>query len=650
MQQIICWLERDGDDYRLSVEVPPTGKRMALGKAAVQEDCAISLRGSTTTLKTILGWLDTFDRDKLQHQLDEAGMYAVGNYLYQQTLGQYPQHRQLPGEDVDLRIISTCPHIHRLPWNMLAREGMALHSGHSGWRITLAVEPATRDVEWPALPTMLIIAPEPIWDLQGKRAEPTDSQTHIQALRTRLANTIKAYDTPEKLRVVTTWADLQRALRDQHFDMLYYYGHGMGDQHSSRLWFATPDGRSVDLRTFQELRRELEQASGGAPTVCYVNACFGNSGGQMGAGLQLGAVCAAVVANRTAAVTETAMRQGQEFLESLLLEARPPDISLQDALARCGGTSGDVRWVTPVLHRHYGSWKPGRKLPRYHLDRQDPHWEHRLDRVTHSGTLKEQVGQAVQNRSPATVCCLWYGCDNVGVDLFHQRVPLDLRALRLNVQIALCRMNWPVTDAGNDARAYEGCLLAGLRADETPFARAPLGLYDIPRFLEQLAGQTGKPTLLHLRLKTINKDVRMPPSKLKAFLEWWQSAVVLPILNPARIQTLMTLGLELPNPAAMPGAFGTHLEPLNDELYPHLSVYLLPQLPLLQAHDLREFIKRFFPSLPRDKANQAIDYILLTARGNYQSTLNLLTNLNNDAFYSQGQTTPHNIRDDWSSP
>jgi hypothetical protein len=109
LQQVNCWLEPEGDNYRLSVALLPAGKRVVLGLAALQESCPISLRGSTTTLKAILGWLDNFDRTNLQQQLDEAGMCAVGEYLYQQTLEQYPLHTLLPGEGVSLRIISTCP-------------------------------------------------------------------------------------------------------------------------------------------------------------------------------------------------------------------------------------------------------------------------------------------------------------------------------------------------------------------------------------------------------------------------------------------------------------------------------------------------------------------------------------------------------------
>lgn len=644
MQQVNCWLEPEGDNYRLSVAVLPAGKRVTLGLAALQETCPVTLRGSTTTIKAILGWLDNFEVNNLQQQLDEAGMYAVGEYLYQQTLGQFPQHHQLPGEEVSLRIISTCPHIHRLPWNMLARDGLPLHYG---WHIALAVEPDSRRVEWPALPAVLVVAPEPLFNQQGKRIEATYAVEHVQALRQRLVASIPAYDTPELFQSVTTWAELQRALQTQHFDVLYYYGHGIGDQYASRLLFMA-NGAVADLRSFQDVRQALQHAKGGAPGVCYINACFGNSGGRMGAGLQLGAVCAAVVANRTAAVTQTAMQQGQEFLERLLLEVRTPETALQDALTRCGSTSGDVRWVTPVLHCHYGSWQARRKPERFHLDKQDPHWEHKLDRITQSGELGKRAAFAIENRSPATVCCVWYGCDNVGVDLFHERIPLDLRALRLNVQVAHCRMDWPVT-ATTYQQTYAECLLAGLRNSATSLARAPEGLEGIPRFLDQLAGQTGKRTLFHLRLKTIAPGTQMSLGKLKEFLEWWQERVVLPILKPARIQTLMTLGFELPNPAAMPQAFEKNLEPLNDQ-YQDFSVYLLPQLPLLQRHDLREFIKGFYPDLPRDKANARIDYMMVQGGGNYQKTLDLLTDLNNDALYAGVQPAPNPASDDdiWS--
>lgn len=648
LQQVYCWLEPDGDKYQLSIQLLPNGKRLTLGtEAALHLDCTISLGRSTTTLQAILGWLDSFDTDKLCDHLDEVGMYALGEYLYQQTLGYYPHPDHLYSEEIELRIISPCPHIHRLPWNMLARDGLMLQA--AGWHITLATAPDTRQVIWPSLPSLLVVAPEPLLNSQGKRIQPTHSAEHIKTLQQRLVAHAGAYANPEYFQVVTSWEALQRALQERHFDVLYYYGHGM----ASRLLFAGTDkAASEDPRTFQDLRVALRDAKGGAPAVCYINACFGNSGGQMGAGLQLGTVCAAVVANRTAAVIQTAMIQGQEFLERLLLETRSPETALLDALTRCGNTTtGDVRWVTPILHRHYAEWKIARRPERFHLDKRDPHWEYKLDRITQSGELGKRAEFAIKNRNPATICCIWYGCDNVGVDLFHERIPLELRAFRQQVQIAHCRMDWPQVESGNMAKVWEECLLAGLRAAATPFARAPDTLENIPRFLEQLAGQTGKRTLLHLRLKTINKQVlalsRMTPGKLRNFLEWWQDRVVATVLKPARIQTLMTVGYELPDAMLpkMPEFFADNIEPLNDQ-YNSLSVYLLPRLMLLERHDLREFIKAFYPDLPQDKAKTRIEYILNEAKGNYQNTLNLLTDLNNDALYLQGKTQATPLDDD----
>ena len=647
LQQVYCWLEPDGDKYKLGVQVLPDGKRLDLGiTAGLQGDCAVNLRHSTTTLHTILGWLDKFDTANLQNQLDETGLYALGEYLYQQTLGLYPHQAHLPSEDVELRIISLCPHIHRLPWNMLARDSLPLQA--AGWHIALATAPDTRQVIWPALPSLLVVAPEPLLDDKGKPIQPTHSTGHIKNLQQRLVNHTGAYNQPELFRVVSSWEALQRALQERHYDVLYYYGHGM----ASRLLFATTDKAAAeDPRTFQDLRVALRDAKGGAPVVCYINACFGNSGGQMGAGLQLGTVCAAVVANRTAAVIQTAMQQGQEFLERLLLDSRPPETALLDALMRCGNTSGDVRWVTPILHRHYADWKVAHKPERFHLDKRDLHWEYKLDRITQSGELGKRAEFAIKNHNPATLCCIWYGCTNVGVDLFHERIPLELRAFQQQVQIAHCRMDWPQVETDNRAKVWEECLLAGLRATATPFARTPDTLENIPRFLEQLAGQTGKRTLLHLRLKTINQQVlvqsRMTPGKLRGFLEWWQDRVVSPILKSARIQTLMTVGYELPDPMLprMPSFFADNLEPLNDQ-YNSLSVYLLPQLMLLERQDLREFIKAFYPDLPQDKARTRIEYILGEAQGNYQKTLNLLTDLNNDVLYQQSNAHQTPLGDD----
>ena len=283
--------------------------------------------------------------------------------------------------------------------------------------------------------------------------------------------------------------------------------------------------------------------------------------------------------------------------------------------------------MTPLLHRQYSRWVPAEKKPRYFLDKQDPHWEYMLDRVTQSGTLQGEIRQMINHNHPGTALFIWYGCRNVGVDLFHQRVPLDIHELRLNAQSLAVSMDWPAhTLYGSLTPAvFEDNLLQCLRHIETLHIRTPINLHTLGSFLQQLTGQSGQKILLHLRLQTLRDDGN--PEDVVQFLEWWQTTVN-PILTAHRIQTLMTLGIEVAEPDMVEEAFNEWLEPLNNQ-YNNLSVDLLPQLPLLSERDLRKFMRRFFSSLPPARVSEEIKLIMEAAKGNYQKTIDLLSDLNN---------------------
>ncbi len=633
MQQINCWLKQSPDDkgYQVEIEWQHHDRIRDCGIANINKQDTLVLRNETFNLQTVLGWLDNFDSKQLESRMGEDGIYALGHYLYQQTLARHPKHREFPNEQLRLSIISECPHIHRIPWTMLSRDGFLLQNT---WQIALTTATPTRKVSWPSLPAILIIAPEPtldnegkpLLDSKGKPLPPTQAQQHINQIRKNFEHW-SAYQYEDKFRVVSYWDDVQCALQNDRYDVIYYYGHGSGGEYRSRLLFESPHQHRATEMTLQDLRNELQHARYQPPHLCYINACFGSSGGLMGAGLQLSHVCDAVLSNRTAAVAATARQQGEEFLKSLIMEDRPPDIALRDALTRCNSTSGDIRMITPLLHRNYRDWKPIKKKTTFHFERTDPHWEQNLDRLTQSGTLQRQIGQAIRNNHPETLLFIWYGCEQVGVELFHKRVPIDIRELRLNIQIARIRMDWPSLSHTHSERNFEPALLAGLREAATTIALPPTGLHSMPGFLNQLAGFNSQKTLLHLQLQTVNEQVGIEPDDVALFLNWWQSQVA-PHLRDARIQTVMTLGFELSEPNIMEDAFEDCIEPLNDE-YSNLSAHLLPRLERLTERDIRDFLKRFFPDWSRRRMRDEIKLIIREAKGNYPATLNMLNNINN---------------------
>lgn len=626
--QLNCWLTpaQEKGLYDLALEFPQQNRRIALGKTDLRLQCQFNLLNKSKTLEYVLDLLDKFNEDTIRQYTDEAGMYDIGVFLYRATLGKHG-NGELDQEAVDLRIISPCEHIHRLPWNMLARDSDNRFLRYADWQITLAREYNPQRVEMPSLPALLVFSPP---EIDGYNV--TGTSAHIRQLQTELTAEIRSYESPTLFKLVHTRQELERILQLQHFDVLYYYGHGEGDDLSSRLRLETTTPANPGTMSLIHLRETLQRAVGGSPAVCYINACMSASGGKMGAGLQLGYACAAVIANRTEAWVSVAQRQGLSFLKYILLDALSPHEALHRTVTSGYEDVGDSSWATPILTRHYTEWQCKRKPNLHHLNRQDKDWPLKLDRVSQSGYIGEYM-EAVLNGSIDTLCCVWYGSAAVGVDLLHERVQHKVPG---NTDLITCQMNWPmaITDE-NCNEMFRASLLAGFRCI---YHAAPSGIEAIPRFLKEVSLHAGSHRLLfHLRLQTVrptDKDWAIP-TNFKHFLDWWQR-VVAPELSKAQIPAIITLGYELVNLKKLEEQYDKHLKPLNTQ---QLMVRRLPPLEPISQDHMRDFIQTFKLPVPPQILDAKVADIEKKTGGHYQRTLECLINL----YEHSVMITPDNV-------
>jgi len=106
----------------------------------------------------------------------------------------------------------------------------------------------------------------------------TEAKAHLHELEEMLSQADHHFYQGKHLHVVRTWEEFQTQVMKQHYDLLYYYGHGISDIHHSRLVFASgktnvrKDVPVADLATF------LRQTPGGPPLLAYVNCCGGDAG------------------------------------------------------------------------------------------------------------------------------------------------------------------------------------------------------------------------------------------------------------------------------------------------------------------------------------------------------------------------------------
>ncbi|MCI5140649.1 MAG: hypothetical protein D3909_02760, partial [Candidatus Electrothrix sp. ATG1] len=354
----------DEERSRLPVSVPK-----------LSPDDILSLKNSKVSLTDLSQALIDFDQEWIDEYLDERGQLEVGQYLYQQIFARVsPYDFAEDGTGVELRITTKDEDIARLPWVLLAHEGVFLAT--MGWAISLATDIQAANYELPPRPKILALAPQP------KDLEATGAEEHLQEIRELLSAADLAYSDDSRFRVVFDFASFHAELNAFQPDILYYYGHGKGNQHTTRLLFADQKGRSVATPLPDFTAALQSQPEHKRPKLAYINCCQGDSGGLLGAGRQLLNHIPAVVTNRTTAFIDAARPQALAFWEYLLLKGEAPHRALCATcsnLGRLGLTTADIRWMTPVLHCRYDQWQANPPVAPDRSQR-DPYWHLKVDR------------------------------------------------------------------------------------------------------------------------------------------------------------------------------------------------------------------------------------------------------------------------------
>ncbi|MCI5207680.1 MAG: hypothetical protein D3910_02540, partial [Candidatus Electrothrix sp. ATG2] len=218
----------DEERSRLPVSVPK-----------LSPDDILSLKNSKVSLADLSQALIDFDQEWIDEYLDERGQLEVGQYLYQQIFARVsPYDFAEDGTGVELRITTKDEDIARLPWALLAHEGVFLAT--MGWAISLATDIQAANCELPPRPQILALAPQP------KELEATGADEHLREVREMLTAADLAYSDESHLKVVTDLSSFRDELDALRPDILYYYGHGIGNRQTTRLLFADQQGRAVE--------------------------------------------------------------------------------------------------------------------------------------------------------------------------------------------------------------------------------------------------------------------------------------------------------------------------------------------------------------------------------------------------------------------
>lgn len=569
---------------------------------------ALTIKGNAYFLSDLTEILINYQSKQLTHLFDERGQLELGQYLYQQTFGQLPpalQQRVQEAREVELYIVTEDEQISRLPWVLLAHKGIFLAT--AGWSVIITDRVPKIAYELPPSPRILVVAPQPS-DIPGTYAAP-----HLEALEDLLASHDPRLTWDRHLKLVETWEAFVHQVKAFAPQVVYYYGHGEGDGEKAALAFAGGPQQQLKRVPVVDFALQLRQLAE-PPALVYVNCCLGDAAGNLGVGRQLGAFISAVITNRTVAMVDAAQAQALALWEDLLLRGLAPHQAVARLYSRLGElnlSTADVRWLTPVLHGHYAEWHANPPSPPSRLVH-DPHWHLKIDRVRQYSVVAEQTRQMVRERKPRTHAFVWYGREGEGVEVFHQRLNVELRESLGNIFVYEVRPEWPM-EFTNFHRSCQDMLLEAFAVNE---------LAAIPaRIRARTAGAVGVQTLVYVRHQPVRSPKVLDSVKLQRYLEWWDS-VFAPLLESHQY-ALLGVSFLVNNPTS----FVSRMEGLEGLDLHQSAVMLLDQMETLALKDLRDFLKKHNVHLPLTRRDQVLNQILTKTGGRYEQTIEELKNL-----------------------
>jgi hypothetical protein len=597
-------IRRQGDRYEGTFSRGIQNRSLELAGLAPG---ARPFEGRSDTLESVLSHLLTMDGIFIE-EFNERFQLELGRYLYRETF-ERAGWVDLPVEgDVEVRILTADEHIARLPWVLLARDGHFLSA--AGWSVYLGLPGAREeDAFLPPSPNLLIVAPQPSDQPQTKAAQ------HIDELEKLLSAADRYFQRGEHLRVVETWEELLRVLPGFKPDLLYFYGHGKGTFESSRLLFPSPDGSTWEIPV-ADLAQALREAGQDQLALAYINCCQGDTGGLLGAGRQMGEVAAAVVTNRTVATVSAAQAQAQEFWEALLIRGEPPHravIGMYSRLANLGLTLRDVRWMTPVLHRRYGVWRSSPPRSR-DLTERDPNWRVKLDRLKQVGQVFLEARDMLYQRRPRALAYFWYGEEGQGIELFHDRLRVELLKMSAEISFYQADPDWP-DESLERFRSFEDMMSAAFHVQN---------LEDVPgRIRGWTRSDSRRPALVYVCHRPLRSGGSVHPAEMGDYLEWWDR-VFAARLEEAGAYGLLGVSFVTNNQAKVQEFLSTSFEDLH---LVRMAFHVLDEMEKVALSDLVHFLNIHGVSLPRDRSGSILQEILTQTGGRYEMTLEALKDL-----------------------
>lgn len=609
------YVEISSQDGRFQGCVQDSARRRAkrqLTNVQLGREAEIVVNGFTRTLGDVVDALINFRLS----DFDERAQLDVGQYLYRQIFDtQYVSELRQSDDDEDhleIRIISNDEHVRRLPWALLAHEGDFLSACNCS--VALARHSADADCTLPPLPRLLVVMPQP------KKWNPTGAAEHLQQIKEMLAPVrerqagaaVSVYEETGYLRVAHDWDTFRQSVMEFEPHLIYYYGHGKGDEHTSRLIFTDAERNPLEkpILDVADFLRSRQQTT----KLIYLNCCSGDTGGHLGAGGQLADMIPAVVANCTLAQVEAAQAQGLVFLESLILHGKPPHQAVAELRRDVSRPElqlsfQDTNWMTPVIYCDYDKWfyEPP-QLDDGGLG--EVRRQAKLDRSRQFGFVLGQASEMLQDGRPRTLSYVWYGQRGQGVLKFHERINLEINQRLQRVAFFSLETKWPSHFEGSD-----------------PFIEMftePLDIYKLShlpaRIREKAGGPPESKILVYVSHSAIESRAFFGPAQLKKYLDWWDRQTAL--LSDPNIFYLLGLPFIVSNPEAFNQAVSHEVKRTLDLRSTRFR--LLDEMGSVTVDDIIDYFEVYHHEVSLTVRGDTAQKIWEQTQGKYEETVEAL--------------------------
>ncbi len=619
--KIVVDIEAAEGSYRSRIEPETSWRRLELGP-----DAEVPIKGEQPRLGELVDGLLHYRDRIIDRYFDERGQRQIGRFLFRRLFGSTSDYR-VAGEGGEIRLCSRDEDILRLPWVLLADDQGTL--AQRRWSVVLT-DPGVRasDCVLPPLPRILIVAPQP------PTLKPTWAGEHLADLERLLAARTGPDFVERHVRKVETWADCKTQVKSFEPDVVYFYGHGDGDREQTALLFPDRDKpyRRVPMSQFAEC---LENAPSRPARLGYVNCCYGDAGGFLGAGILLRRFIPAVIANRAVIKVGAARALALRFFELALLEGEAPhtaQATLYRSLFDLEGLPhrSDPMWMTPVLHVSYDEWDAV-PLRREEIPSPRPYAEHRFDRIPQIGVVTNSTRTMLREGKNRSFAFLWYGEPAQGVDILHDQLRSELQVLSDVKQVHELRPEWP-----QQTEQLDRC-----------FSEMYTEVFQVDRFdqlQQQIRARFRTTGDVHQHLCYIrHRTVRLPSASrvnlvtIRLYLQWWERNLV--HLFDGNAFVVLGFGFEVDREAAFARLlrkYGLHKLPLESTW-----VRTLPSLRDIEEHDLLAYLQETSANVPPEYYDLIIDHVMEAAGGRYTPTLRELQRIKGSYWELIGMYSDH---------